>query len=101
MAGAMFTYVDAPGVYKRYFLYPRLAIGVLLLFGMVYVFWPRASVSTVVLNFGGMPIDLRPVEWQDVECVGAPDGHQLFNFADQSDEYGKHITVGYAREGDD
>ena len=57
MAGAMSTYVDAPGVYKRCpfyivqfvlfvlmkqnFLYAGLAIGVLLLFGMVYVFWPK------------------------------------------------------------
>ncbi len=92
-------------------LYVGIAVGILVVLGILFVFWPRTSsgpgapgvpgAGTVVLNFGGMPIDLRPVEGQDVECVGAPDGYTMVHFADQSDEYGKHITVGYAREGDD
>ncbi len=81
-------------------MYIGIAVGIIVVLGLVYVFWPKASVSTVVLNFGGMPIYLHPVDGHDVECVGAPNGYTMVHFSEDSDVAGEYTTVGYAREGD-
>ncbi len=102
-----FIYVGEDLIMDSRILYLGIALAVLVVAGVVYIFSAPLFTAplgmgpgTVVLDFGGMPISLRPVQGHDVECVGAPEGFTMVHFSDDSDEYGTHLTVGYAREGD-
>ncbi len=55
----------------------------------------------VVVRFMGQPMVLTSVEGEDVSCVGAPSGYMRVYFDRTSDVDGEHVTVGYARKGDD